>query len=257
MRLSAAPHRPPAPRVLAALVLACAVAGLAGCATSYIAPGAKADLQSFAPPAIQESFATKPSSPFPAAIALVRVQGAAYSNYNLQHSGAAAGGGRYRVITTREVEDESQLERVAHLPQVEGVTTLNRMLLPDAPGTEKDLREAAARLHADLVLLYTFDTSFFDQNESRPLSMISLGFLPTRRISVATTASALLVDTRTGYVYSTYESTKKADTQASVWGSAEAADESRRNNERAAFADLVDEFTKSWPQLVERYGRKG
>jgi hypothetical protein len=80
------------------------LAWLAGCAT-YIPPGAKADLQSLAPANIQEGFGAKPTSPFPANIAAVRVQAPTYSNYNLQRNGGTYGTGRYSIVTTREVED--------------------------------------------------------------------------------------------------------------------------------------------------------
>jgi hypothetical protein len=244
----------PLSRLLVSTCLAALVA-LGGCAQSYIVPGAKADLQAFAPVSIQEGFAAKPSAPFPAAIALVRVQGPAYANFHLGPSASPAGS-RYSVVTTREVEDDAQFDRLGKLPQVDGVTGLNRMLLPEHPGSEKDLREAAARVHADLMLLYTFDTTFFNEDQATPLTAISLGFLPTRKIAVSTTASALLVDTRTGYVYSTYESTKRSDTRASVWGSQDAADAARRDNERAAFGDLVEAVAGSWPKLLDRYARK-
>jgi len=247
------------PRLLLSACLA-ALAFLGGCAQSYIVPGGKADLRAFAPVSVQEGFAATPSASFPAALALVRVQGPTYANWHLGPGGGGAAGapagGRYSVVTTREVEDDAQFDRLRGLPQVDGVTGLSRMLLPDHPDSEKDLREAAARLHADLVLIYTFDTAFFDQDDARPLTAISLGFLPTRRIAVSTTASALLVDTRTGYVYSTYEATKRSDTRASVWGSQEAADTARRDNERAAFADLVGSMAGSWPRLLDRYARK-
>jgi hypothetical protein len=55
---------------------------LSGCAT-YIPPGAKVDLQVFAPSDIQAGFAAKPTNPFPASIAVVRVQASNYSNYYL------------------------------------------------------------------------------------------------------------------------------------------------------------------------------
>jgi hypothetical protein len=61
-------------------ILAALLMSLAGCIT-YILPGGKADLQAFAPPSIQEGFEAKPSNPFPASIAAVRVQGPTYSNY--------------------------------------------------------------------------------------------------------------------------------------------------------------------------------
>lgn len=233
-----------------------ALAVLGGCAQSYIVPGAKADLQAFAPVSVQESFAAKPSAPFPAAIAMVRVQGPTYSNFHLGPS-AVPVGDRYSVVTTREVEDDAQFDRLAKLPQVDGVTGLNRMLLPEHPGSEQDLRQAAARLHADLMLIYTFDTAFFNVDQARPLTAISLGFLPTRKIAVSTTASALLVDTRTGYVYSTYEATRRSDTRASIWASEDAADEARRDNERAAFSEMVESVAGSWPRLLDRYAHKG
>ncbi len=227
----------------------------AGCAT-YITPGAKADLQTFSSAGIQEGFAAQPTSPFPASIAAVRVQGPAYSNYNLSQNGRPVGSGRYSVITTREVEDPAQLERVMSLPQVSGVVALNRMLLPEDLRSDREVREAAARLHADLVFLYTFDTAFFDTDAAKPLTVITLGLSPTRKISAVTTVSALLMDTRTGYVYSAYETTEKAATLSSSWGSRDTADEARRTTEKRAFGKLVDEFVKSWPGLLARYQTK-
>lgn len=237
------------------LLLCTCLISLVGCA-SYIPPGAKADLQAFAPASIQEGFAAKPTSPFPAAIAFVRVQGATYSNYRLQQNGGLYGGGRYSVVTTREVEEESQLERIGKLSQVAGVTGLSRMLLPPKLESDREIREAASRLQADLVFLYTFDTVFFESDLAKPLTVISLGLSPTNRISVTTTVSGLLLDTRTGYVYSTYETTKKDSTLATSWGSREAADETRLKNERAAFAQMVDEFAGTWPKLLDRHAKK-
>lgn len=243
------------PSSLRRLLLCALLASLVGCA-SYIPPGAKADLQAFAPASIQEGFAAKPTSPFPAAIAFVRVQGGTYSNYHLQQSGGVYGSGRYSVITTREVEEESLLERVGKLPQVAGITGLNRMLLPPQLESDREIREAASRVQADLVFLYTFDTVFFQSDLAKPLTVISLGLSPTTKVSVATTVSGLLLDTRTGYVYSTYETTKKDSTLATAWGSREAADETRLKNERTAFAQMVDEFASTWPKLLARYAKK-
>jgi hypothetical protein len=131
------------------------------------------------------------------------------------------------------------------------------MLLPERLDGDKEIRGAASRLQGDLLLLYTFDTAFFDTDMAKPLSVITLGLSPTRKISAVTTCSALLMDTRTGYIYSAYEATERAQTFATSWGSRDAADEARRNNEREAFKKLVDEFTTSWPILLERHGKKG
>lgn len=229
---------------------------ISGCAT-YIPPGAKADLQTFAPPDIQAGFAAKPTNPFPASIAIVRVQAPTYTNHYLQQRGGSYGSGRYSVILTKEADEDVQLERITKLRKVAGLVSINRMLLPERLEGDKEIRGAASRLQADLLFLYTFDTSFFDTDKAKPLSVITLGLSPTRKISAVTTCSALLIDTRTGYIYSAYEVTERAETFSTSWGSRDTADEARRNNEREAFKKLIDEFAVSWPKLLERHGKKG
>ena len=229
---------------------------LVGCST-YLTPGAKADLQAFSPTNIQEGFAAKPTNPFPASIAAVRVQAPTYTNYNLQRNGGSYGTGKYSVIIAREVEEQAQFERINQLPSVAGVVALNRMLLPSRLDSDREIREAASRLQADLVFLYTFDTSFIDTDAMKPLSVITLGLSPTRKISAVTTASGLLLDTRTGYIYSAYEVTEKAGSLATSWGSGDAADAVRRKTEKDAFGKLVDEVAASWPKLLARSQTKG
>jgi len=239
-----------------ALIIGAIAILISGCAT-YIPPGAKADLQAFAPPDIQAGFAAKPTNPFPASIAVLRVQAPTYTNYYLQQRGGSYGSGRYSVILAKEAGEDLQLERVSKLQQVAGLVTINRMLLPERLEGDKEIRGAASRLQADLVFLYTFDTSFFDSDQAKPLSVITLGLSPTRKISAVTTCSALLMDTRTGYIYSAYEVTERAETFSTSWGSRDTADEARRNNERDAFKKLIDEFATTWPRVLERHGKKG
>lgn len=237
------------------LFLAVIALVLTACAT-YIPPGAKADLQLFAPPDIQAGFAVKPSNPFPASVAVIRVQAPTYSNYYIQQRGGNYGSGRYSVILAKEANEDSALERLSRLPQIAGLVTINRMLLPERLDSDRELRGAASRLQADLVFLYTFDTAFFDTDVAKPLTVVTLGLSPTRKISAATTASALLMDTRTGYIYSAYEVTERAETFATSWGSRDTADEARRKNEEVAFKKLIDEFETSWPKILERFGKK-
>lgn len=58
-------------------------------------------------------------------------------------------------------------------------------------------------------------------------------------------------------MYSTYETTKRAETLSTSWGSSDAADEARRQNERQAFEQLVGEFADTWPKLLDRHAKKG
>jgi hypothetical protein len=70
---------------------------------------------------------------------------------------------------------------------------------------------------------------------------------------VVTTASAVLLDTRNGYVYGVAEATAREDKLANAWTSDDAIDSARRSAETAAFDKLVDDFARAWKQVVEQY----
>ena len=103
-----------------------------------------------------------------------------------------------------------------------------------------------------MLLLYTFDTSFHDNDSSVGLSVITLGLSPTRKVSVHVTASALVIDTRTGFIYAAMEANEKRQLTSNVWESQESADRARRDAEKTAFKSLIGEFEKNWSQIVER-----
>ncbi|MDH3443384.1 MAG: hypothetical protein OEN50_05620, partial [Deltaproteobacteria bacterium] len=62
-----------------------------------------------------------------------------------------------------------------------------------------------------------------------------------------------LIDTRTGYIYSAYEVTERAETFSTSWGSRDSADEARRKNEQEAFKKLIDDFVTTWPKVLDRH----
>ena len=103
-----------------------------------------------------------------------------------------------------------------------------------------------------MVLLYTFDTSFHKNDASVTLNVITLGLSPTRRIFVRVAASALLIDTRTGFIYAALEANEKREVTTNAWESRETADRARRDAEQSAFKSLVNEFERNWPRIVER-----
>ena len=222
-----------------------------GCA-SYITPKGAANLNAISSVNMRESFAAKPAASFPAGVAAVRVQEPRYRNYYTEREGGVYGDGRYSVVLIKEVEDEADLKRLTKLPQMGGLISINRLLLPAKLNSDAELREAAARLKADMVLLYTFDTSFHDNDELVALSVVTLGLSPTRKVFVHVAASALLMDTRTGFIYAALEANEKRETRTNAWESKESADRARRDAEQAAFKKLVVEFEKSWPQVVDR-----
>jgi hypothetical protein len=74
-----------------------------GCAT-YIPPSRRADLSSISSFSMQESFAARPAAGLPASIAAVRIQAPRYRSHHTQREGGVYGGGRYSVMTVKEVE---------------------------------------------------------------------------------------------------------------------------------------------------------
>jgi len=181
---------------------------------------------------------------------VARVQGAGYRSYSY---GRAYGHGSYSVVTTRDVETDEHYQRITELEQVNGVAMVNRLLLPEKLQDDYELRQAAAKLHADILLIYTLDTVFSVDNDLAPLSVITLGLSPNEKARVRSTASAVLMDTRNGYIYGVMESSAHGDQLANSWTSEAAVDQVRRRVETEAFDDLVGELERLWPQIVQQY----
>lgn len=239
------------------------IVSLCGC-SSYVTPGRGADLAAFGVSeaervantdgAVRASLERKPLATFPTAIAVARVQANGYQS----RTASAFGGGRYCVVTTRDVETDEQFERLAKLPQVRGLAPMSRLLLPQMLNSDVELRQAAAQLRADLLLVYTLDTTFTVDETGAPLTVFSLGLFPNRTARVICTASALLMDTRNGYIYGVTEASEKTDQLASSWTSEEAVEQSRRRVETKAFEKLVTQLETTWRGVVNEYaGAKG
>lgn len=242
---------------IATILIALVGMGLVNGCTTYIPPSGRADLSAISSSTMKESFAARPAAVFPAGIAAVRVQAPRYRNYHVEREGGVYGEGRYSIITVKEVEEDSDLERLSRLPEVAGFITISRLLIPPTLKSDEELREAAGRLRADMLLLYTFDTSFHDNDASVALNVITLGLSPTRKVFVRVAASALLIDTRTGFIHAAMEANEKREVRTNAWESRETADRARRDAERAAFKRLVGEFETHWPKIVERAKRGG
>ena len=246
-------------RYLLSTSLLIASSALAGCA-AYATPGRAADLRAvgYAPaearqsqtdPGLQPSFDKKPLATFPAAIAVVRLQAPGYTSETAEGWGT----GKFSIVTTRDVESDASVERLARMPQVAGLAPVNRMLLPSNLESDTDLRKAAASLHADLLLVYTFDTAFYQKDTAAPLTVLTLGIAPDTQTKVVTTASAVLLDTRNGYVYGVAEGTDTQEGLANAWGSDAQIDAARRKAESAAFDKLVGQIETMWAGVLREH----
>lgn len=229
-------------------------AWLTGCA-SYTTPGAGISMQSLARADgdIAARMTRQAAAPFPARLAVARVQAAGYSSYRQ----TSYGRGAYSVVTSRDTETEADFQRLAKLPMIAAIAPLNRMILPADLQSDRDVRLAAASLKTDILLTYSFDTSYrIDGREVGPLGLITLGALPIDEAIVNVTASAALFDVRTGFVYGVAESTVQEKQLTSAWSSRDAVDDARIRAERKAFEGLLTELEKTWKGVVEQHAGK-
>lgn len=231
--------------------LAAALLALAGCSVAYTTPGAGMQMETLAKGDIRERLERKPAANFPANLAVVRVQAPGYRSYSQRGYGR----GRYSVVTTRDIETQADFERIAKLPRVAGVAPVSRLLLPENLQSDEDLRVAAASLRADMLLVYTFDTSFAtDESVMAPLRLVHLGLLPDQMARITTTASAAIFDVRTGFVYGAAEATAHEEHITSLWTNSAAVDQSRQATEKKAFGELLKEIETAWSGVVKQQG---
>ncbi len=226
---------------------------MSGCRAKYVTPGGAANLHLIREADIRERFETKPAAKWPVHVALVRVQAPGYYS----HSSTSYGQGAYSIVTARDVEKDEHFKAIQSLPQVAGLATVNQLLLPSELKSLKEIRIACASLHADMVLVYTFNTVFHVKGQSLgPLSVITLGFLPNKMAHVTTTVSGVLFDVRTSHVYGLAEASHTRQELASRWSKQQAIDNARLDTEKEAFAKFVTAFAETWTGVVRQYAPK-
>jgi len=245
-------------RITCALIL---LGLLAGCQTHVVAPMG-ADMSVFGMPPdentrraqtdyeIEKTLELAPLARFPATIAIVRVQSAASAS---RSHGVSYGSGAYQIELTPTVETDAHLRQVDRLNQVHGAVRLNRLVIGERCRTNKDLRAAAARLHADLLLVYTINTEWAIDNDAEPLDAITFGFSKYKNVTVTSTATALLLGTHNGYIYATAEVARDKRYKDNAWRNSEQIEEAKETLEQQAFDGLVESFVKAWPGVVDAY----
>jgi hypothetical protein len=221
----------------------------AGCA-SYVTPGGSVRLTDIDRADIAEAVARKPGAKFPATLAIVRVQSPHYKSY----SASGFGEGQFSVLTTQELLSDADIRDIQKWPGLTNVGTINRLLLPPRLESLDSLRVAAAKMQADIMLVYTLETSFKIQGRGYgPVSVISLGVVPDRDAYVTSTASAVFTDVRTGYIYGTVESSAQVSGLTTVWRTRSTVDKKRTEAELEAFRQMISLAATTWGQLIKRY----
>ncbi|MDJ0916895.1 MAG: hypothetical protein QNJ05_03960 [Woeseiaceae bacterium] len=230
-------------------VLFLALLGSSGCA-SYTTPGGPVDLTGIQSADIQELMSREPAAVFPASLSFARVQSPTYRSMTAETFGS----GSFLVVSNREFMTDATLETMSDWEAVHGIAPLTRLLIPASLDDIDDLRTASARLKADMLIVFTLDTTFrVDGKSIGPLSVISLGLMRDRETIVSTTASAVFVDVRTGFIYGVAEATASETQTTSAWGTVNAADQGRLSTEQQAFDDMLRELARTWKGIVAEH----
>jgi hypothetical protein len=178
------------------------------------------------------------------------VQAPQYRSY----SSESLGNGRFSVLTNQELLAESHMSAIQTWPALAGVVPINRLLLPPKFESFDDLRLSAAQIQADVLLVYTLDTAFRVQGRGYgPLAAISLGVVPDRDAYITSTASALFIDVRTGFIYGVAEATAKTTGLTNVWSSRSTIDKKRVEAEQQAFDGLMTQAATTWKGIAARF----
>jgi hypothetical protein len=230
--------------VLVLVVIVCA-----GCA-SYLTPGGSARLDQVNRTDVAEAASRQPTLKLPARLAILRVQARDYRSYSTEGYGRGA----LTALTTQDLLTEGQLEATSKWPSVAGMAPVTRLMLPASFDSIDDLRVAGAKIQADVLLVYTVDTAFRVRGRGYgPLAVISLGLVPDRDAYITSTASALLVDVRTGFIYGAAEATQKQSGLTNVWNSRSTIDRKRMEAETQAVTLLMEQTAKTWSGIVRQY----
>lgn len=191
--------------------------------------------------------AALPVPSYPVSVNLVRVQAADYASLSSER----IAGGAFSVVMPPELSTPESMQAISQWPLVTDAGVLRASLLPQELTSLDDLRLAAAKNLADVLIVYTVDTRFESGGRQLdPLVDIPLGDAPAADACVTASASAVFIDVRTGVRYATAQSSARADDLDDAWKSATALDRKRIDVEKQAFVALLAESEKVWAQVA-------
>lgn len=224
--------------------------------TTYVTPGGAVKISELADEDISKLLSNKPTSEFPVNIAIARVQDQRYTNYKYRSNQYSEPQGNFSLILTRDAGEDEAFEKLKELSGVKQASPFNRLLLPYSYKSIKDLRLAAAKMKAHMLMVYTFDTEFvIDTKNYGPQNVFSLGYLKNKDVKVVTTASVAIFDVQTEYLYGLAEATANEHKRSNAWKKQDQVDNLRIETERKAFTSLMSEIEEMWAGVVKEYSK--
>ena len=228
------------------LILAVAAAlTCSGCSSYVNSPAVsrarEAKRAEFSDPLIARAANAKPTMRFPATIAI-----ATNDRQVREH--------------LRALSAHDTLDSLGSLPDLARTTMVSPVIVGETDHDQRissdlRMREAAAKLHADAVLILAQESQLTDGSIIAPLTGLSLGLLPNKRYELISTSFAALVDTRTGYIYGTSEKSAARSGLTMAWGSDDVISRARSKVERQAMEKLFADFPAFWRGVVAAHRR--
>ena len=238
-----------------ALIILGVITAIITSCTQYVTPGSAVKISDLADEDISKLLSNKPTSEFPVNIAVARIQHPQYTSYKYQQNLYSEQKGNFSMILTRDAIEDEAFQKLSEFNGVKQASPFNRLLLPYNYKSIKDLRMAAAKMKAQMLMVYTFDTEFtIDTKNYGPQNAFSLGYLKNKDVKVTTTASVALFDVQTEYLYGLAEATAYEHKKANAWKKEDEVDNLRIATERKAFEKLMGEIEKMWGGIVQEYG---
>ncbi len=238
------------------LILSSILFLISSCATKYVTPGGDVKISALADEDISKVLSNKPSAEFPVTIAVARIQAPKYTNNRYSYRNSEPANGNFSMILTREQDEEKQIQEIAKLKGIKQISPFNRLLLPYNYNSIKDLRLAAAKMKAQMLLVYTFDTEFtVDAKNYGPQNVFALGYLKNKDVKVRTTSSVALFDVQTEYLYGLAEATEEVEKKSNIWKENQEVDNLRIESEKKSFEKLTKEIEKMWNGIYQEYNK--
>ncbi len=189
--------------------------------------------------ATQDTRTARPTVRFPANLAIARIE-SSYSGYRLKRD--------------TDVEQSKHAEAVTRLSGVRGIVNLNQVGLVTNLKDYAQLDQEARKLGADLLAVYRIEESVHSTDYLPILSFATLGLAPTKPYRLSATASLMVRDARTGYVYGVLEEKAEASGIMAEMDTYNNQSRAMRKAKTEALDKLADQLPVFW-DMVRSKGR--
>lgn len=157
-----------------------------------------------------------------------------------------------RAMGIRTEEESADLRCLDSLPRVQQLSMINPMHIQW--GHPQSYYSAARSMNADILILYQVRSGRVYHGVTIPLlGVLTLGLFPNEYRQAFATASALILDARTGYLYGTIEMSSSAWRLANGWTGDDQDDSIALRARQHAIADFGKALPQAWERILKKH----